>query len=439
MQTVLHQKDRKGNWFLIGNLEVGYIGLIDYIRDKINEPHSSKMAPARIPDHEIQGIPQRNSDCVNYDHVTWWVSNAKQTASYFCNLFGFHEIGYKGLETGSRDICSHAIQTGKLIMIFVCAIRGEASEEQNTEQVNAIHNWVRLHGDSVKDVAFTVTDADATYETAVAAGAKPVSPPYSQTDKFGSIRCATIQTYGDVTHTLVDRAEYRGVLLPGYRLISQEQTLLDSLVGESKLEEMDHCVGNEGWDEMDAVCRFYEQALGFHRFWSVDDKMMRTEYSALSSTVMANRNEKIKMPINQPASGLKKSQVVEFLDFNGGPGVQHIALKTHNIIETVRNLRARGVEFITVPSSYYTHALPEKLEHYDMRIKEDLKVLEQLGILVDCDNKGYLLQLFTRPVTDRPTIFFEIIQRNNFDGFGAGNFKSLFEAIEREQAVRGTL
>lgn len=386
---------------------------------------------------ESERNTSNSGSCVSYDYVTWWVSNAKQTASFFCKCFGFHEIAYRGLETGSRDICSHTIQAGNIIMVIECALRGEASEDENRKKVEEIHNWVRLHGDGVKDVAFSVIDVDSTYKIAVSAGAKSVLPPQTQTDENGSIRLATVQTYGDVTHTLLNRTAYQSGFLPGFK--TMQPVHLDTVSGDSELMEIDHCVGNEGWNEMDVICKFYEEAFGFHRFWSVDDNMMRTEHSALSSTVMANSNEKVKMPINQPAIGLKKSQVVEFLDFNGGPGVQHIALKTKNIINTVQNLRDRGVEFISVPNTYYTHALPEKLEYYGMKVEEDTRILKQLGILVDCDEKGYLLQIFTRPLSDRPTIFFEIIQRNNFDGFGAGNFKSLFEAIEREQAIRGTL
>lgn len=252
------------------------------------------------------------------------------------------------------------------------------------------------------------------------------------------MRRATIQTYGETTHTLISRGNYGGVFLPGYKAASEKIDPFNLLLPTVALEAVDHCVGNQDWDEMDDICDYYEKVLGFHRFWSVDDKDICTEFSALKSIVMASPDETIKMPMNEPAHGKKKSQIEEYIDFYGGAGVQHIALRTPDIISAVTNLRARGVEFITIPENYYV-AMRQKLKAAGMKLEEDFDTLQRLGILIDFDEGGYLLQLFTKHLLDRPTVFIEIIQRNNFEGFGAGNFKSLFEALERDQADRGNL
>jgi len=274
----------------------------------------------------------------------------------------------------------------------------------------------------------------------MSSGADPISPPHDISDAHGTVRLATIRTYGDTTHTLIQKTPgaYSGIFLPGYRA---EPTALDSLskfLPSVRLEAIDHCVGNQDWDEMENACEYYEKVLGFHRFWSVDDKDICTEYSALKSIVMASPNEVVKMPINEPAKGKKQSQIEEYVDFYGGPGVQHIALRTDDIVSAITNLKARGVEFIKVPSTYYD-SMKMRLKKSGLTLNEDFEVLKGLDILIDFDEGGYLLQLFTKHLMDRPTVFIEIIQRNNFDGFGAGNFKSLFEAIEREQDARGNL
>ncbi|UZP41966.1 hypothetical protein NXS19_009782 [Fusarium pseudograminearum] len=295
------------------------------------------------------------------------------------------------------------------------------------------------HGDAVKDVAFEVENVEGVYHKAVQEGAVAVQDPQVSKDKeHGGVSTAVICTYGDTTHTLISRQNYTGPFLPGYRAWKKHSATVT--LPEVPLVRIDHCVGNQSWNEMDSACAFYEQCLSFHRFWSVDDSQICTEFSALSSVVMASPNNVVKMPINEPAMGKKKSQIEEYVIFNSGPGVQHIALLTHDIIASVTALRARGVDFIDVPSTYYTnmrHRL--KTERRNWELKEEFETLERLNILIDYDEGGYLLQLFTKPLMDRPTVFIEIIQREEFDGFGAGNFKSLFEAIEREQAERGNL
>jgi 4-hydroxyphenylpyruvate dioxygenase len=280
---------------------------------------------------------------------------------------------------------------------------------------------------------------DAIYSAAVSSGAVSIKAPHTLSDDQGSVRLATIRTYGDTTHTLIQKSSYTGVFLPGYRAESgTSRDPLSAFLPSVHLSAIDHCVGNQDWDEMENVCAYYENVLGFHRFWSVDDKDICTEYSALKSIVMSSPNDVVKMPINEPAKGKKQSQIEEYVDFYGGPGVQHIALRTTDIISAITNLKARGVEFIKVPETYYD-SMKLRLKKAGMTLNEDFETLKSLDILIDFDEGGYLLQLFTKHLMDRPTVFIEIIQRNNFDGFGAGNFKSLFEAIEREQELRGNL
>jgi len=310
--------------------------------------------------------------------------------------------------------------------------------KEDEDLLREIHAHQERHGDAVKDVAFEVDSVDAVYSQAVHNGAKSVSRPRIIEDQYGRVKVATIKTYGDTTHTLVEKIDYRGVFLPGYRPESAAKDPLSRFLPQVQLEVIDHCVGNQDWDEMENVCDYYENVLGFHRFWSVDDKDICTEYSALKSIVMSSPNDVVKMPINEPAKGKKQSQIEEYIDFYGGAGVQHIALRTSDIIRDITNLKARGVEFIKVPETYYD-AMKLRLKRQGMVLNEDFETLKSLDILIDFDEGGYLLQLFTKHLMDRPTVFIEIIQRNNFSGFGAGNFKSLFEAIEREQEARGNL
>jgi len=355
---------------------------------------------------------------------------------------GFERVAYRGLETGSRAIASHVIRNGNVTFVLTsplrCVEQSSRFGEEEAKLLKEIHEHQQKHGDAVKDVAFEVDNVDAIYAAAVSAGAAVVAAPHNITDSNGTVRLATIHTYGDTTHTLIQKNNYSGVFLPGYRPEAKTTDPLARFLPQVQLSAIDHCVGNQDWDEMENACEYYEKVLGFHRFWSVDDKDICTEYSALKSIVMSSPNDVVKMPINEPAKGKKQSQIEEYVDFYGGPGVQHIALRTDNIVRDITNLKARGVEFIKVPETYYD-SMKMRLKKAGLHLNEDFEVLKSLDILIDFDEGGYLLQLFTKHLMDRPTVFIEIIQRNNFDGFGAGNFKSLFEAIEREQELRGNL
>uniref|UniRef100_A0A8B9JDI6 4-hydroxyphenylpyruvate dioxygenase n=1 Tax=Astyanax mexicanus TaxID=7994 RepID=A0A8B9JDI6_ASTMX len=365
---------------------------------------------------------------VCFDHITFWVGNAKQAASFYCNKLGFEPLAYSGLETGSRDMVSHVVKQGKIIYVFSSALN-PGNKEMGEHLVQ--------HGDGVKDVAFTVNNCEFLVQKARERGAIVVKEPHVLEDKFGRVKLAVLQTYGDTTHTLVEREGYNGLFLPGFHAPLFRDPLLDKLPC-GKLDFIDHVVGNQPDDEMVPVVEWYQKNLLFHRFWSVDDKQLQTQFSALRSIVVANYEETVKMPINEPAMGKRKSQIQEYVEYYGGPGVQHIAMNTSNIIEAIRNLKERGMEFMSVPGTYY-HQLRENLKLSKVKITEDISILEELKILVDYDDNGYLLQIFTKPVQDRPTVFLEVIQRHNHQGFGAGNFKSLFEAIEADQNARGNL
>lgn len=385
---------------------------------------------------------QALSNYKGYHHVHWYVGNAKQAASFYVSRMGFERVAYRGLETGSRAVASHVIRNGSVTFVLSSPLRCLEQSmkfcKEDEDLLKEIHAHQERHGDAVKDVAFEVDSVDAVYGQAVHNGAESVSGPRVIEDQYGRVKVATIKTYGDTTHTLVEKIDYRGVFLPGYRPESAAKDPLSRFLPQVQLEAIDHCVGNQDWDEMENVCDYYENVLGFHRFWSVDDKDICTEYSALKSIVMSSPNDVVKMPINEPAKGKKQSQIEEYVDFYGGAGVQHIALRTSDIIRDITNLKARGVEFIKVPETYYD-AMKLRLKRQGMVLNEDFETLKSLDILIDFDEGGYLLQLFTKHLMDRPTVFIEIIQRNNFSGFGAGNFKSLFEAIEREQEARGNL
>jgi len=372
-----------------------------------------------------------------FDHLRFTVTNAKQAASYYCTRLGFKHVAYRGLETGCRDTASHVVKQGDAIFVFESPIQPETMKEMAQE--------IAIRGDGVKDVAFTVKDCKAVYEKAIARGAKSIKAPEEITDEDGTVIMATLATYGDVHHTLVERKNYKGIFLPGFKdsLSSlRYKDPLEAILPHVPLQFIDHVVGNQPDGEMNPIADFYEKAFDFHRFWSVDDKQVFTEYSALRSVVMADPEERIKVPINEPAVGRKKSQIQEFVDFYGGAGVQHIAINTNDVITAVSNMKARGCDFLTIPNSYYENLRAALVTHNKISkrpIIEDLDVLQKLNILVDYDENGYLLQIFTRPLEDRPTLFVEIIQRNNHNGFGAGNFKSLFESLEIEQDIRGNL
>lgn len=376
-----------------------------------------------------KGPKPEKGNFLSFDHLTFLVGNAKQAADWYCTRFGFKHFLYQGLETGERNVVSHVIKQNNLVFVFKSALNPHNKE---------FGDLLSLHGDHVKDVSFTVNDLDHIVERAKQFGAKVVRDVWEESDESGSVRMATLQTYGDVTHTLIERANYKGAFLPGYKPNISSTDPLEELLPITDLLYVDHVVGNQPDDQMVPATQWYENALQFHRFWSVDDSMIHTKYSSLRSIVVTNFEETIKMPINEPASGMRKSQIQEYVDYNGGAGVQHVALRTNDVIASVQNLKKRGVEFLKAPTTYYEN-LREQLKTSKVKINEDLDVLQSLNILIDYDDNGYLLQIFTRPVQDRPTLFIEIIQRNNHNGFGAGNFKSLFEAIEAEQAQRGNL
>ena len=353
------------------------------------------------------------------DYIEFWVGNARQAALYYRAAFGFELVGYRGPETGTRDRASYLLQQDKVRFVLTNAIKSDGP----------IADHVNKHGDGVRDIALWVDDARTAFAAAVERGAKPAMDPTVMKDDDGEIVIAAIHTYGDTIHSIVERKNYRGLFMPGF--VPVDSPYKPAGTG---LKYVDHCVGNVELGKMNQWVRFYEQVLGFTNILSFDDKTITTEYSALMSKVMSNGNGRIKFPINEPAEGKKKSQIDEYLEFYDGPGVQHIALATDDIIRTVRELKSRGVEFLKVPSTYY-ESVPQRVG----KIDEDIAPLQELGILVDRDDEGYLLQIFTRPVEDRPTVFYEIIQRKGAKSFGAGNFKALFEAIEREQALRGNL
>ncbi|XP_060592547.1 4-hydroxyphenylpyruvate dioxygenase-like [Ruditapes philippinarum] len=367
---------------------------------------------------------------VSFHRVKFWVGNAKQAASYYITRLGFEPFAYRGLETGSREVAAHVVRQNKILFEFENML--------NPYEPKEIGEHLIKHGDGVKDVAFQVEDVDAIYKRAVEKGAIVVKPPSEMSDENGTVRYCVIQTYGDTTHTLFDLSGFKGIYLPGYRATDSTGDPLTKLLPKIGLNFTDHIVGNQPDMEMANVAEWYEKNLMFHRFWSVDDEQVHTEYSALRSIVVTNFEETIKMPINEPAPGKRKSQIQEYVDYYGGAGVQHIAMNTDDIITAVTNLRARGQEFLKIPKTYYTN-LRERLKTSKVKVTESLDVLEKLHILVDYDDQGYLLQIFTRTMQDRPTLFLEVIQRKNNSGFGVGNFKSLFEAIEMEQAERGNL
>lgn len=412
--------------------------------------YKSKMQKTNQVSVEAEGstVEQQEADigadiskCFSgYHHVKWYVSNAKQAASYFIHCFGFQWIAYRGLETGSKAISGHVVKNGDVVFEFVSPIVVSSSDPIVNSQLNDIHNFIKIHGDGVKDVAFGVNNVPMVYANAIKNGAKEVRSPQKLGDHYGIVGCATVEVFDDVHHTLIDSSGYNGLFLPGYVFVtdSKSSEFYLNQLPKVKFLQIDHCVQNEDWNQLERACLMYSKIFGFHRFWSVDEKAVSTQYSALRSVVMASSNELVKMPINEPAEGLFKSQIEEFIEFNNGSGVQHIALLTDDIITCVKNLRSRGVLFIDIPAKYYDN-LKRRLQQFNIKLNENLSELQKLGILVDFDENGYLLQLFTKPLSDRPTFFMEIIQRNKHNGFGAGNFKALFESIESEQKLRGTL
>lgn len=357
----------------------------------------------------------------NFDYLEFYVGNAKQAAYYYERAWGFTPIAYAGLETGIRDRTSYVLEQGNIRFVITSPLSDEGT----------IAEHVKLHGDGVKVVAFRVDDTERAYREATTRGAKGLEEPHTVKDDTGLVKLATIATYGDTIHTFVERQDYRGVFLPGYQPLASNTPRRARPAG---IASIDHVVGNVELGKMNEWVAFYERVMGFTQLIHFDDEAISTEYSALMSKVMQNGSGRIKLPINEPAPGRKKSQIEEYLDFYKGPGVQHLALNTADIISTVRTLEERGVEFLKTPSSYYEDVL-ERVG----KIDEDIHQLAELGVLIDHDEDGYLLQIFSKPVVNRPTVFFEVIERKGARGFGEGNFKALFEALEREQALRGNL
>ncbi|AXT18806.1 4-hydroxyphenylpyruvate dioxygenase [Flavobacteriaceae bacterium AU392] len=358
------------------------------------------------------------------DYVEFYVGNAKQAAHFYKTAFGFQSLAYSGLETGIKDRASYVLKQDKIRLVLTTPLTSKSP----------INDHIVKHGDGVKVVALWVEDARKAYEETTKRGAKSYLEPVVEKDEQGEVVKAGIYTYGETVHMFIERKNYNGIFLPGYQ--KWESDYNPEPVG---LKYIDHMVGNVGWGEMNQWVNWYEKVMGFVNFLSFDDKQIHTEYSALMSKVMSNGNGRIKFPINEPAEAAKRSQIEEYLDFYEGPGVQHLAVATDDIIKTVAQLKARGVEFLPPPPQDYYDSIPGRLGAHKDMMKEDIKELQKLSILVDADEEGYLLQIFTKPVEDRPTLFFEIIQRMGAKGFGAGNFKALFESIEREQAKRGTL
>lgn len=354
------------------------------------------------------------------DYVEFYVGNAKQAAHFYMSAFGFQALAYAGPETGQKDRASYVVRQHKLTFMLTTPLRAG----------NAIADHIYKHGDGVKSLSLRVPDATSAWEETTRRGARSYMEPTRMQDQDGELVMSGIHTYGDTIHLFIERKNYKGVFMPGFRAWNNPHFRTE----DCGLLYVDHCVGNVGWNQMNPWVKFYEDVMGFKNILSFDDEDISTEYSALMSKVMSSGNGFVKFPINEPAEGKKKSQVEEYLDFYDGEGVQHVALATNDIVKTVRQLMSRGVEFLKVPTTYYDDLLQRV-----GTIDEDLEPLKELGILVDRDNEGYLLQLFSKPVQDRPTLFFEIIQRKGAKSFGKGNFKALFEAIEREQEARGNL
>jgi 4-hydroxyphenylpyruvate dioxygenase len=354
------------------------------------------------------------------DYVEFYVGNARQAAYYYRAAFGMKLVAYRGPETGTRDRASYMVQQDKIRLVFTTSLSAEGE----------IAEHVKLHGDGVHEIALWVDDAASAYRETTKRGAKGVLEPTVLKDDQGEVRISAIAAYGDTLHSFIERKNYRGMFLPGFRAVEGD----DPVARPVGLKYIDHMVGNVGWGQMEAWVNFYRDVMGFQLYQHFDDKDISTEYSALMSKVMSNGNGRVKFPINEPATGKRKSQIEEYLEFYRGPGVQHIAMATDDIIATVSKLRAQGVQFLKVPTTYY-----DDLEKRCGKIDEPVDQLAELGILVDRDDEGYMLQIFTKPVEDRPTLFYEVIQRKGSRSFGKGNFKALFEAIEREQGLRGNL
>jgi 4-hydroxyphenylpyruvate dioxygenase len=365
-----------------------------------------------MPDHDFLPL-------LGTDHIEFYVGNAKQSAHYYKTAFGFQSLAYAGPETGDKEKASYVIRQNKLTFVLTTPLKPDGP----------IAEHILKHGDGVKFLSLGVNDAKDAWKQTTLRGARSFMEPEVLEDEYGEMVMSGIHTYGETVHLFIERKNYKGPFMPGYKKWEPGHE-----AEPTGLTYVDHCVGNVGWKQMNRWVKFYEDVMGFKNILTFDDKDISTEYSALMSKVMSNGNGYVKFPINEPAEGKKKSQIEEYLDFYNGEGVQHVAIATNNIIETVSELQRRGIEFLRVPGNYYDTLLDRV-----GKIDEDLDPLRELGILVDRDDEGYLLQIFTKPLQDRPTLFFEIIQRKGAKSFGKGNFKALFEAIEREQEIRGNL
>ncbi len=384
--------------------------------------------PTEIKERDVTGVVEAPDNgkadflpLKRIDHLEFYVGNAKQSAVYFQHTFGFTLTGYCGLETGNKEYASYLLEQGKIKFVLTTPYSGD----------NEISKHHTLHGDGVRDIAIEVDDATSSYNETVKRGAIGVRAPEKLEDENGYIIRSSIKTYGDTIHSFIERKNYKGLFMPGFKDPGNKAV---KNIKDSGLKAIDHIVGNVELGKMNEFVKFYAHTMGFNQLISFDDKEISTDYTALMSKVMQNGSGKIKFPINEPAPGKKKSQIEEYLDFYKTGGVQHIALITGNILETVGELQSRGVEFLRVPTSYYT-----ELQERVGKIDENIDDLEKLGVLVDRDEDGYLLQIFSKPIQDRPTVFIEVIQRKGAKSFGKGNFKALFEAIEREQGLRGNL
>jgi len=371
-------------------------------------------APKKAPVAETDFLPLQGTD-----YIEFYVGNAKQAAHFYKTAFGFQSLAYAGPETGTKDRASYVLRQNNLTFVLTTPVHPD----------NPIADHIYKHGDGVKVLALRVEDATEAWEETTKRGGKSYLEPITLCDGDGQLIMSGIHTYGDTVHVFIERENYHGIFMPGFR--EWKSTYQPK---ETGLLYVDHCVGNVGWNQMNPWVKFYEEVMGFRNILTFDDKDISTEYSALMSKVMSNGNGFVKFPINEPAEGKKKSQVEEYLEFYHGEGVQHVAIATKNIVATVTELQKRGLEFLQIPSSYYETVLDRVGQ-----IDEDLEPLQRLGILVDRDDEGYLLQIFSKPIEDRPTLFFEIIQRKGAKSFGKGNFKALFEALEREQEARGNL
>ncbi|KAE8155479.1 Glyoxalase/Bleomycin resistance protein/Dihydroxybiphenyl dioxygenase [Aspergillus tamarii] len=391
----------------------------------------------------VECVQKSDPNYAAFHHVSWYVGNSLQAASFFVTRFGFRIVAYRGPETGSPLLSSYVVANGGVRLVFTAPVTGPDYQNgrasgNDRKILKEIHEHLTTHGDGVKDIAFEVHDVRSIWEHATANEAESVCEPtvtWDDNRANGKVITATIATFGSTMHSLVDRSDYRGIFLPGYQEVSADDPI-NALLPPINYIEIDHCVGNQPWNGLDKIVKYYENALDFHRFWTVDDKSMCSDYSAMRSIVVASPGNVIKMPLNEPAAGLKQSQIEEFVNYYNGAGCQHIAFRTHDIIATVCNLKKRGVRFLRVPPAYYEETR-KRLASSSVTVAEDINILQMHNILIDYDEGGYLLQIFAKHVVNRPTVFIEIIQRKNFTGFGAGNFKSLFEAFEREQEKRG--